>query len=75
MPGTGASLRAEAEGGDGDAAAVEDLERLDETLAGLAEEVVLGHEAIPERVVESKDIDPENEAALKAMLDEVFKGD
>jgi len=34
-----------------------------------------GYTAVPERVVESKDVDPESESALKAMLDEVLKGD
>jgi electron transfer flavoprotein beta subunit len=34
-----------------------------------------GREAIPEKVVESKEVDPEDEAALKTMLDEVLKGD
>lgn len=35
---------------------------------------ISGYEAIAERVVESKDVDPENESALKSMLDEVLKG-
>jgi electron transfer flavoprotein beta subunit len=43
-------------------------------LAGGRTEIV-GHEAIPELRVESKEIDPENESALKSLLDEVLKGD
>jgi electron transfer flavoprotein beta subunit len=34
-----------------------------------------GYEAIAERVIESKEVDAEDESALKAMLDEVLKGE
>lgn len=33
-----------------------------------------GRAAIPERVIESREVDPEDEAALRAMLDDVLKG-
>lgn len=36
---------------------------------------VAGLEAIPERVIQSTEVDPDNESALKAMLDAVLKGD
>lgn len=36
---------------------------------------VQGHEAIAERVIESKEVDAEDESALKAMLDAVLKGE
>ena len=34
-----------------------------------------GYTAIPEKVVESQEVDPESESALKAMLDQALKGD
>ena len=36
---------------------------------------VAGLEAIPQRVIQSKDVDPADEAALKTMLDEILKGE
>lgn len=37
--------------------------------------VALGREAVPERIIESKEVDAEDEGALKAMLDAVLKGE
>ncbi len=36
---------------------------------------IASRQAVPERVVESIEVDPENETALKAMLDAVLKGE
>ena len=36
---------------------------------------VAGRTGVPERVVESREVDPEDESALKSMLDTVVKGD
>lgn len=33
-----------------------------------------GYEPVPERVIETKEVDPEDESALKAMLDEILSG-
>jgi electron transfer flavoprotein beta subunit len=43
--------------------------------AGEANTSVAGHQAVPEKIIESKEVDPEDESALKAMLDELLKGD
>jgi electron transfer flavoprotein beta subunit len=43
--------------------------------AGAATTSLTGFEAIPEKVVESQEVDPESESALKAMLDQALKGD
>lgn len=44
--------------------------------ADLSPAVLLaGYEAVPERVVETRTVDPENEAALASMLADVRKGD
>jgi electron transfer flavoprotein beta subunit len=43
--------------------------------ATAATTTIAGHEAVPEVVIESKEVDPEDEAALQTMLDEVLKGD
>ncbi len=32
-------------------------------------------EPVEQRIIESKEVDPEDEAALKTMLDEVLKGE
>ncbi len=39
--------------------------------AALAKVHISGREAVPQRVIETKDVDPEDEAALKAMLQEI----
>ncbi len=43
-------------------------------VAALRTTVVVKREAVAERVIQSVDVDPENETALKAMLDTVLKG-
>jgi electron transfer flavoprotein beta subunit len=43
-------------------------------VAALKTTAIAGYRAIAERVIESKDVDPESESALKAMLAEVLKG-
>ena len=43
-------------------------------LAALRTTAVVRREAVPERVIQSVEVDPENESALKAMLETVLKG-
>jgi electron transfer flavoprotein alpha/beta subunit len=43
-------------------------------LAALRTTQVLKREPVPERVIQSVDVDPESESALKAMLETVLKG-
>lgn len=43
--------------------------------ASLVTTAIAGHESVPERLIESKDVDPDDEAALKSMLDDVLKGE
>ena len=52
--------------------AVEELD-LDPAAAAATEAGV--REAVPERVIESNEVDPEDESALQAMLDTVLKGE
>jgi electron transfer flavoprotein beta subunit len=43
-------------------------------VSGLKTTQISGYEAVPERVIESKQVDPQDESALKAMLAEIKKG-
>ena len=43
-------------------------------VAGLRTTTVVKREAVAERVIQSVDVDPENESALKAMLETILKG-
>jgi electron transfer flavoprotein beta subunit len=44
-------------------------------LSAAAKTAVTGYEAVPERTVESQEVDADSESALKAMLAEVLKGE
>jgi electron transfer flavoprotein beta subunit len=44
-------------------------------VGGAAATRVAGYEEVPQRVIESKEVDPEDESALQSMLDELLKGE